>query len=156
MDGRYFGAAVLGYFGVTLTYVGWKRVRNGRDSQSWTSVEGTIISSDIDRKVYRIDTEARSEFAYFPAVHYRYRVGGVSYQSDRVSAEADIGRGRSGLATQIAARYPAGKRCRVYYDPADPSDAVLERGSGGVSMLYLVCGVICLLGGAAIFRSISV
>lgn len=50
-------------------------------------------------------------------------------------------------AQRIVGRYPDKARVRVYYNPADCSEAVLEPGSAdGISFLYVVGGTFAAVG----------
>jgi len=84
-------------------------------------------------------------------VTYDYSVGGVTYISDR-STYADRGLRRS-LAEQRLAAIP--DEVDVYYDPASPHEAYLEKHTPGLGRSFLgggrvgvVIALILLLGAA--------
>ena len=59
---------------------------------------------------------------------YQYEVNGQSYQGQRIKASDKFMSIRiSGEAQATVARYPAGSRVTVYYDPNNPSESALER-----------------------------
>jgi hypothetical protein len=67
-------------------------------------------------------------------VAYRYKVRGRDYSSGVITL-ADIS-SSAGRAQGIVRRYPDGAPVTVYYNPVDPSDALLERGgTGGIGVL---------------------
>jgi hypothetical protein len=75
-----------------------------------------VVSARDDQQGLNVDR---------PAVRYHFSVGGTSYTSDRVTPFSES---RSGSwAHTVAARYHAGQAVTAYYNPANPSDAYLER-----------------------------
>jgi hypothetical protein len=59
-----------------------------------------------------------------------------------------------GRAQSIVDRYPDGATVTVYYNPADPSDAVLERGNTpGIGVLYIIGGIFAVAGLLFLFGS---
>jgi len=85
----------------------------------WSSTMGTVISSTI---VWRRRSEGGS--VAYPSVQYNYKVMGQTLQGGRIMPGPPVG--GSG-AKKIVARYAAGAQVMVYYDPNNPSDALLER-----------------------------
>ena len=71
---------------------------------------GTVISSTVQVP------------AQVPLVIYSYSVGGTVFRGQRVRAADEP----SDTAAATVARYPAGAPVVVYYDPTNPSDALLE------------------------------
>jgi hypothetical protein len=61
-------------------------------------------------------------------VRYAYQVAGNAYESNKIYPGVEMG----GTGThKIVERYPAGTQVMVYYDPQDPSKALLERSTPG-------------------------
>ena len=125
-------------------------VRTARRMQSFATTRGHVTA----REVVTIGSLSREGKwgqggNYRPKVTYDYTVGGVAYTSDRVSY-ANRGLRRS-LAEQQLAAIP--DEVDVYYDPAAPQEAYLEKhtptlgryllAGGGVGALF---GLILLLG----------
>ena len=125
-------------------------VRTARRMQSFATTRGHVTA----REVVTIGSLSREGKwgqggNYRPKVTYDYTVGGVAYTSDRVSY-ANRGLRRS-LAEQQLAAIP--DEVDVYYDPAAPQGAYLEKhtptlgryllAGGGVGALF---GLILLLG----------
>ena len=93
-----------------------------RAAAAWAQTAGTVLSTTI--QVRRVG-QSRSET---PMVIYTYQVDGQPYQSYRVRAGDETGRIRViGDASRTLERYPVGSNVTVYYDPADPANAALER-----------------------------
>lgn len=108
------------------------RLEEAWASAGWPTVEGTVVETRTTRKT---GTHVR----------YRYEVAGREYESDRVRLVEKLwADGRS----EVAARYPEGKRVPVAYDPARPERAVLEPGTswGAVAKKFVGAGIVALLG----------
>ena len=115
---------VAGLF-IGLPFVGIAQWSGFQDenalSDSWPTVEGTIIESEILR---RTRTSRRSTTVYYaPSVAYRYSVDGREYESQKVAA-TDIEAAYE-YAAELVARYPPGGSATVYVNPEDPADALL-------------------------------
>lgn len=72
------------------------------------------------------------------AIVYTYEVDGRQYRGTRYSA-FDVST-NSGAWRDVAAKLPVGAPVRVYYDPNDPSDAIIHPGLTGfhLSMVWFV------------------
>lgn len=126
--GTLFIVVVVGMFGgvfAVAIVVKWWEVRK---AAKWRSAEGKVVVSGVrswrrgpgDAGYDFHDTEMTNE----PDVQYVFRVGGKEYRGRRVT----IGEKTSSFELEaILARYPVGATVTVYYDPADPNQAVLER-----------------------------
>jgi hypothetical protein len=104
------------------------KYREIRRARHWPATTGTVITSTTvsykkapgDPGYDMHDTEVVNE----PRVEYEYRVGKKKYRGRRI----DLGEKTSGYELEaILDRYPVGATVTVYYDPADPHTAVLER-----------------------------
>ena len=110
-----------------------------RQSLSWPSTEGEIAHSAV---LYETDTAAATSNAgtYKADISYRYKVKGVNYSSSKISLLDYSSTG--GRAENIVRNYPDKSTVRVYYNPSDFSESVLEPGStGGISLLYVIGGI---------------
>ena len=70
---------VVAGVGVGL-FSGWQLVE-GRQTDSWTEVQGTVISSNVD---YNSGGSTNSEESWSPEVTFEYEVEGRKYTSSRV------------------------------------------------------------------------
>jgi hypothetical protein len=134
-------AAVVG--GITL-------MSASRKASGWPVVTGRIVERSVGPST---TTGASRPGRYFePRVTYDYTVAGKSYQGHRI-----------GIATQaydedkarkVASELP--DSVEVHYNPADPSDALLQPSSAGMGLLVLIFGVIAaLVGGGMLLSSLS-
>ena len=143
--GLLFGAALL------IMGVGYLiPVSNARLSQQWPAVAGEVSLSRV------VDMEVPSgrfgtTIAYSAEIAYQYTVGDRHYTGTNITFN-DHSNINSSLAEKIVRRYPTGKTVKVYYNPGNPGEAVLENGftsnlelsSGFGALLSLVGGAIMI------------
>jgi hypothetical protein len=131
-------------------------VRQAR-AESYPSVEGEITRS-------RITTHHDSEggTTYGADLEFTYRVGGAAYTSDKYRYGEMSSSDRS-LAAGIVRAHPVGSAAAVYYNPRNPSDAILQPGIAGQDLmlaLFLTPFNVVMLGlwsglGSAAWRLIT-
>lgn len=122
----------------------WFVVRNkAKASQSWPAAQGRVLSSELARIR---DTDGT--FTEQPRIVYEYAVAGTSFQSTRVSfgGASNIG------ARKCVERYPAGATVQVFYDPAKPASAVLERKANKGIILLPLLGAFLLIAGILLLK----
>jgi hypothetical protein len=95
-------------------------------SQSWTEAQCTVLSSQVA-------LAPGSGTTYWVDIHYTYRVNGISHESGRYDFMTGSSSGTAGKQA-VVDRYPPGARVPCWFDPADPSSAVLSR---SLSTAYL-------------------
>lgn len=135
--------------GIVLIYMYFRNLARVRASEGWPTSQGTILKSWI-RESTTTDDDGSTSSHYYPEVRYVYQVMGVEYQGDKLTFGPKSG-GAQSKAARIVSNYPKGVNVTVYYDPAKPSNAVLER---NVSKALLIYGVIFLLIGILFFVKI--
>jgi hypothetical protein len=121
------------------------RLRKLRRAASWPVVTGRITKSDIESETLR-DGSVRNR----PAVSFEFEVGGKRYQGSRVHVVD--GAGNAGKPDETLVLYPVGASVPICYNPADPTEAALERNPPlRLWAMYAVVGAIFLAGvGAAL------
>ncbi|HEX7242873.1 MAG TPA: DUF3592 domain-containing protein [Longimicrobiaceae bacterium] len=138
-------AAGLAFLGAAcFLAAGVMGLRRGLRTYSWARAEGRVVRSLVGR-----ETESTGEGtldSYRAEVRYRYEAAGAPRTGSAVHADDRGSPSRTG-AERKAARYPEGARVAVFYDPADPDRAVLERGVGPGHVGLLAGGGLFLLGG---------
>ncbi|MDQ2692644.1 MAG: DUF3592 domain-containing protein [Chloroflexota bacterium] len=117
-------------------------------ASTWLSTLGTVTESRIQMR-----SNSEGGRTSYPLVRYTYQVMERSYQSQKVVPGMDVG--GSG-AQKVVARYPVGAQVMVYYNPEDPSEALLERGMPGhIKWLWIILAILnvflCGLGAALFF-----
>jgi hypothetical protein len=106
-------------------------------SRHWPSADGVIEWSEVQ------SSHGRNGTAYGARVAYKYTVNGVPYSANRVG-HADYVSSHPNHAQSIVLKYKTGAAVPVYYDPADPSKAVLEVGAKKFTSLSLLACLACV------------
>jgi Protein of unknown function (DUF3592) len=111
----------------------------------WPSAMGTVLMPTIEQR-----SSSEDGYTDYPVVQYSYQVGGQSYQGMKLAPGPDVG--GSG-ARKVVARYPTSAQVMVFYNPQNPSDAVLERKAPAQWLMWLIlvifdcvlCGVLPII-----------
>lgn len=118
------------FFGVFFAVVITVKLRQVRAAARWPSVPGEIVSSapssgqvTTHHATYD-ESEDKVEVRNYARITYQYTVAGQPYTCSRLSVGEDLGNDDVEGKLQ---RYPVGRAVQVFYDPADPAKAVLER-----------------------------
>jgi hypothetical protein len=135
-------------FGLLLC-VGWYFLRKkAQASLAWPSTPGQVIASDVNR--YRGND---GEWAEEARVVYEYAVGGTPFKGNRITF-GGASSGNRAAARKTVARYSAGANVEVFYDPAQPGSAVLERKMPGMFVLLpIVGGIFAIVGIVILFAA---
>jgi hypothetical protein len=113
----------------------------------WPSTMGTVHASYLELRHSSGDSGSTN----YPVVQYSYQVGGQAYQSTKLAPGPEVGGTGAG---KVVARYPAGAaQVMVFYNPQNPSDAVLETKAPAQWILWLIliifdvvlCGVLPII-----------
>ena len=110
------GALVVGGIGMRI-------VVRARKSTAWPAVSGQVTHSEITRS-----GSGEGGPSYSALIRYSYTVGGQSLTSERIAFGLSNMSAGHGFAKAYTNRYPVGTSVDVHYDPAVPSEAVLEPG----------------------------
>jgi hypothetical protein len=108
--------------------------RKVAQAAGWPSTLGTVTFSTIEMR-----RGSKGGSTAYPVVRYSYQVNGQPYQSTKVMPGPDVG---GTGAHKVVQRYPAGAQVMVYYNPANPSEALLERGTPGFIKVFWVILVV--------------
>jgi hypothetical protein len=128
---------------IFLAVIYFMRKKMAEVSQ-WPSTMGTVMMSTIDRR------SSSDGYTDYPVVQYSYQIGGQMYQSTKLAPGPEIGGTGAG---KVVARYPAGAQVMVFYNPQNPSDAVLEKKAPAQWLMWLLlvifdcvlCGVVPIM-----------
>lgn len=108
-------------------------------ARNWPTAFGTVVESQLEAR----RSSNNRGWVNYPRVVYTYSVGGQSYASDRISPGLEVG-GTS--APGVVAKYPVGSQVKAYYNPQNPSDAILEINTpASVKILWLVLVIVNLI-----------
>ncbi len=113
----------------------WLTLTKAADQDAWPETRGIVTLSRVEAPT----TESQKSTYYYFA--YEYQVKDKTYRSERYSFGA-VGGGQA-----VAVKhYKKGDQARVYYDPQDPSYAVLVREPPGLFVyLFLILRFFFLL-----------
>lgn len=150
-----FGCAgsVVGLIALALIRSGLSARKTALESQSWPSVRGRVV----DAKVIRTANSSNSTISYSPSITYEYEVRGEHYRSSTLSFAGNMQPADSGYAQSVVSHYMTYPDVVVYYNPANPTQAALDRTVGnswrvmvwiGVGMLAFTCLMMVLVVGA--------
>jgi Protein of unknown function (DUF3592) len=121
--------------------VGYHTLRTARQSLDWPSTSGEIVHAEVEEHVsVNRDKDGKrtsTDITYASNVVYEFRVAAQNYQGHRVRFDWETTRAE---AEATVAKYRVGTNMSVYYDPADPSNAVLEPG-GDVFTFEVLIGL---------------
>lgn len=119
-------------------------------AKSWPTVKGNIGESGIETLKIRSSTSIYGPWrsVFRSRIVYSYKVAGQPYSADRVAFGAVVTSSLPSLISGRTERYPQNGRVDVYYDPANPGSAVLERRVGGLWILWTSAAL--FLGAAAV------
>ena len=120
------------------------------EARSWPSTVGTVVYSQVEttRRGGRRSDLRRD---YYANVGTQFSAGGAVDTTWRVGLTR--GADRPEVARAVAARYPVGAQVTVFYDPARPWAAVLEREAQGVSPVRGAVGLALALGALVLLAS---
>jgi hypothetical protein len=111
--------------------------REYRQATVYRSVDGRVLSSELATR--HIQSAKIRPAAFTPKVRYKYQVDGQDYEGSRIRMYKENSSNKKAMA-RMQERYPEGSRVKVYYDPDDPSTAVLEPGFTAISFAILLVG----------------
>ncbi len=115
-------------------------------ARRWLGTQGEVIHSRLER-FWAIDPgdDAGATWRRLlmrADLEYAYTVAGVNYRGNRLALGGTFYASRAALVRGAARRYRAGEAVQVFYNPDDPSEAVLEPRAVGLGLLW---GVAALL-----------
>jgi len=144
----FFGLfAVVG--GVMFWFLSVQPIKKTLAAESWVETPCKVLQAELREQ------RSSKSTSYSVYVLYEYEVGGRTYKSDRYDFIGGSSSGREGKA-RVVQEYQSAERPVCYVNPANPSEAVLQRGFHAkllVTVIPLpfllvgVIGVVCTLRG---------
>jgi hypothetical protein len=133
-------AGILGFISLIFILMILHSRGKVRASQSWLTTDGKILHSMAE---YQHSSEGG---AYYPVVTYEYNANGQLYRSQQIRFGTRVGFGSQSIVQRVVNRYPIGSSQPVYYNPDNPSEAVLDRTTGGANtVLGCVVGIFVIV-----------
>lgn len=147
-DGYCWFLAMFLAVGLFLLGIGVQVWMKGESMKTWSSMTGKVVSSTVkgyhDGGIEERIPGVNRKTSYGPDVAYEYEVGGKVFQSRKISLVSEGSRLED--AQRVVQRYPAGSKVRVYVNPRNPEEAILNT-SGAAGRFYLPTGgVVALIG----------
>ncbi len=132
-------AAIMLLVAIGTMCWGLSMIVDAGNNTGWPTTQGVVISASVDKEI-RTRTNSsgiRTQgTVYVPRIAYRYTVNDQEYTS------TTIGYSTSEVRYGIdSGEYAPGKPITVYYNPEDPSDAVLVTGFSGSVFVPCVLGL---------------
>lgn len=135
------GAAVFAGMVAVPLYRAW-------DARDWAAAECTIEHSEVVER-----TDSDGDTTYGVEVRYRYVVDGRTYRAARHDFTDGTRTSSAARPRAIVARLPPGRTVPCWYDPADPTQATIER-TGWIGLIGLVPLAFVLIGVAVIAQAL--
>lgn len=146
-----FGLICGGFFllltlaaGIGLLVYSLNSKKKAGASQNWPAAPGTIIISEV-RQGSTSDEDGNIKVHYYPHIEYTYFAGGQSNTSKQVSFGGVRGYNTAAQVEGSVNKYPVNSSVMVYYNPANPHEAVLEKAAGSGSKTALTMAIILLV-----------
>lgn len=143
-----FGAIFLiaGYF-IAFSF-GAPVLENAKASESWPKTTATIVESKVEK------SRSDGKTMYSAQVEYKYEVDGQEYTNDTIWFGGNYSTSSRSGPQKTVAKYPVKKTVDAFYNPEEPSTAVLEPGAFfssyllyGVGWIFMIIGGLVLLSG---------
>ena len=137
-----------------LTHSSWLMTR-AVQSNSWPSVDGQILSSSvtsINNATPTPGTGVHVDDTKQAAIRYQYTISGSTYQNETVRfGQIASSTTLFGKAQATSERFPIGP-AKIYYDPDNVSDSVLEPGvcsdviiRCSTATVFVIAGIVLLM-----------
>lgn len=139
-----FFLAGAGFFVPFFAVPGWQAV----ESLSWPSAPATVLESGVESHAGDDST------TYSVRVLYRYQVDGRTYHSNRYDFVTGSSSGYDGKRA-IVERIPPGSETECFYDPRQPSRAVLSRDFRSDWLFALIPLLFMAVGGVGAWFSLT-
>lgn len=129
------GAVVLSIFFVR-PFLHW------RNAQSWPSADAQILSSEIEI------SRAKDSTSYEAKFDFAFEVDGQEWIGNQFGFFVFSGSEKA--SKELVNRYPVGAETRIFYNPSNPSDAVMDR-SLGPAVWFCIGPIAMTIIGSVIF-----
>jgi hypothetical protein len=127
--------------GLGLLVFGVLFLQQAGETRSWPSTIGEVQNVRV-----RWSSDSKNNRTYYYSVYYAYQANDRAYEGNRYalgSGTTASKRYSTEAEARVAARldYPIGSEVEVYYNPADPTSAVLEPGADWGTYVPLTLGL---------------
>ncbi len=129
--------------GAVILFFGVRQMQRASASQTWPSVPGVVTVAELGKQIGNDENDSTS---YRADISYDYVVDDASYINGAIQF-GQVSSSDPSVARAILKRYAVGQAVEVYYNPANPAQAVLEPGMRGATWFLPIFGSIFLLVG---------
>ncbi len=138
--------ALFATLGVALLLAGLRDVLRATRSRRWPTTAGVVTSTELLQRRRTVETPsgARPQLHYEARIHYEYTLGHTHVGSSELSLNSTETSSET-RARAVLSRYPQGHPIQVSYNPADPTEAVLEPGAHPADFARGLVGFVFLL-----------
>jgi hypothetical protein len=138
------GRIVLAFFTLVVLMFAVAAAVKGlemRRASKWPSTFGRITRSEAGFELKRQSSDDTPTNRRVPKIEYQFTVDGRDYRASRINLAEIIGEEE---VDGFLKKYPVGSVAKVFYDSANPANAVLERDPP--SQLFLGCLALLAIG----------
>lgn len=112
----------------------------------WPTADGTIRRALLTQRTEQSADLKYNVQLFGVSVDYDFVVNGLEYSGSRMSAAPTFSSSRS-TALAKSSRYSAGQQVKVYYNPSDPRESVLQPRDGRrFGFLFMAAGAALIVG----------
>jgi hypothetical protein len=122
VGGGFLAGLVLAGLAIFLIRLGLANRQMDRDSATWPTTDGKILTAVLAAKWHPAAGSYR-----VPRVRYSFAAAGKTFQASLIRPGLEqFGTGIKIMPEEYLERFPVGGSVQGHYDPANPSNAVLE------------------------------
>ena len=134
--------------GILLIRKNAKSKQKANECMGWPTVLGRVTRSEVVKS--ESSNEDGTTYSYTPHIEYVYHVLGQNYTSTQVVFGGFISTGSPKASQLVVNKYPLNDSLRVFYNPANPREAILEQTVGSGAKGALIGGIILVIVGVLI------
>lgn len=132
--------------GLILVLAQIKGILKSGTSKAWPTIHGKVLRSRVHISRSRSSSTNRNSglsVSYRPDIEFVYKIDGIEYHSKRPYYGSNIGSSfKYKRSKDLVDKYPVGKEVKVYYNPGNPKEAILETGLHRELFLGLGMGIL--------------
>ena len=136
-------AILSSLIGLVITLIGFYYLFKSKESKSWDSTEGEILTSDVIKE-FNNNSEGNN-LMYKPEICYSFSVNGQQFISNKIRIMFNFSTNWSTRAYRLVKKYPINSKVTVFYDANNPEDSVLEPGIKFEIIVMIIIGFLITL-----------
>ncbi|HLJ90231.1 MAG TPA: DUF3592 domain-containing protein [Candidatus Angelobacter sp.] len=136
--------SILAIVGLLISGIAVLAYRRDQAALAWPTARGKVLASSVKEV-------SGDSITYKPDIQYEYNVNRSRHSAKVWRFGAPLSSSKSKIE-EIVSQYPVGKDIEVFFNPQDPTDAILEPGETkwrgkcvvGLLMAFIGMGVACV------------